>query len=169
MRTLLACVMGIVLVTGSAFSQLKSSSEQKPSVSESIIRSDNSGLLFGWFDPSRLTMHHSFSVSYTSFGNQGVSLGVYTNSLFYRFSDPLSVQFDISLMHSPYSTFGDKFNKSLSGVYLSRAQLDYRPTDNMWFQIQFRQVPPLYWLGNSSYYGTGLFNGIDRYEEEEKH
>ncbi|MBI3006510.1 MAG: hypothetical protein HYY49_14020 [Ignavibacteriales bacterium] len=165
MRSAFSWAAAILLIAGTANGQLKSRPEERPSVSESIIRSDNSGLMFGWFDPSRLTMHHSYSLSYSSFGGQGLSLGVYTNSLLYQFSDPLSVQFDISLMHSPYNTFGNEFGKNFSGVYLSRAQLNYKPTDNMWLQIQFRQVPSLYWLGNSGYYLPNYYNGFDVREE----
>lgn len=166
MRTTIGCVAAILLIAGTAVGQLKSKPEERPSVSESIIRSDNSGLMFGWFDPSRLTMHHSYSLSYSSFGGQALSLGVYTNSLFYQLSDPLSVQFDLSLIHSPYNTFGPEFGKNLSGLYLSRAQLNYRPMENMWLQVQFRQVPPLYWLGNSGFGSPMYFNSIDRQEEE---
>jgi hypothetical protein len=168
MRSAFISAAAILLTVGVASGQLKPKADEKPSVTESILRNDDQGLLFGWFDPSRLTMHHSYSLSYSSFGGQALSLGVYTNSLFYQFSNPLSVQFDISLMHSPYNTFGDKFSKSLSGIFLSRAQLDYRPYDNLWFQIQFRQVPPLYWLGNSGFYTPSFFNSIDRYEEEKR-
>ncbi|HLF20562.1 MAG TPA: hypothetical protein VI704_07215 [Bacteroidota bacterium] len=166
MRTVLGCAVAILLIVSTSNGQLKSRADQKPSVSESIIRYDNSGLLFGWFDPSRLTMRHSYSLSYSSFAGQNLSLGVYTNSLFYEFSDPLSVQFDVSLMHSPFNSFGPEFSKSFSGLYLSRAQLNYRPTENMWLQVQFRQVPALYWLGNPGYYSPGFFNSIERHEEE---
>ena len=166
MRTVLGCAVAILLIVSTTNGQLKSKADQKPNVSESIIRNDDSGLLFGWFDPSRLIMRHSYSLSYSSFAGQNLSLGVYTNSLFYRFSDPLSVQFDISLMHSPFNSFGPEFSKSFSGLYLSRAQLDYHPMENLWLQVQFRQVPPLYWLSNPGYYSPSFFNGIERYEEE---
>jgi hypothetical protein len=105
--------------------------------------------MFGFFDPSRLVMRQSYSLSYTSFGSgQGMSLGAYTNSLSYRFSDPLSVQFDVSLMHSPFGGFNDRMTKDLTGIYLTRAQLNYRPTENVLFQIQYRQMPSMYFLPN---------------------
>lgn len=164
MRLCFVCAFVLVLSTN-AVAQFKNQPENHPSVSESIIRSDNSGLLFGWFDPSRLTMRHSFSLSYQTFGGRGLSMGVYTNSLMYKFSDPLDLQVDVSLMHSPFNSFGDKMKNDLSGIFLSRAQLNYRPSDNMLFQLQFRQLPPLYWLGGNAY-RSNFFDGLNRYEEE---
>ena len=166
MRKVVGCAVAMFMVVAVGSGQLKTRGEQKTSVSESIVRSDDGGLLFGWFDPSRLLMRHSYSMSYSAMGGQGLAIGAYTNSLFYSFSAPLSVQFDVSVMHSPYNSFGSEFSKNFSGVYLSRAQLDYRPYDNLWLQIQFRQVPSLYWLGNSGLYRPGFFNNFERGQSE---
>ncbi|MEK6756768.1 MAG: hypothetical protein AABZ02_11515 [Bacteroidota bacterium] len=168
MRMLIGCVVvALLMCTSVVTAQFKSKVESKPSVTESIIRPDDGGLLFGWFDPSKLTMHHSFSLSYQSFGGQGLSLGVYTNSLMYKFSDALDLQADVSLMHSPFSSFGKQFQQNLSGLYLSRAELNYRPWKNTLLHIQYRQLPPMYWLG-SGYRSYNFFNGIDRYEEDKR-
>jgi hypothetical protein len=153
----LVALVLIVVTTGAA--QFRSKIEPKPAVNESLIRQDGGNFLVGWFDPSRLTMRHSFSLSYQTFGGKGLSVGSYTNSIFYKFSDPLDVQFDVSMIHSPFNSFGRDFQDRLSGVYLSRAQLNYRPSDNILFQIQYRQVPAMYWMMNSGYgvwdYGYG--------------
>lgn len=167
MKKILGWLVVVVLMCGTvATAQFKSRVEPKPTVSESLIRHDGDGLMFGWFDPSRLTMRHSFSLSYQDFGGKGLSMGVYTNSLFYQISAPLDVQFDVSVMHSPYNSFGREFQNKLSGVYLSRAQLNYRPTDNMLLQLQFRQVPAMYWMTNPGYgywdYGYGRPRDDDR-------
>ncbi|HTP11988.1 MAG TPA: hypothetical protein VMM37_00085, partial [Bacteroidota bacterium] len=119
MRSLFCAVLAVSLVTSLATAQFKERSSDQPSVGQSLIRSDDGGLLFGWFDPNKLQMRQSYSLSYQTFGQNGLALGVYTNSLSYQISDPLSVQMDVSVMHSPYNTFGDKLGKSLSGIYLS--------------------------------------------------
>ncbi len=159
----------VLLLVGSSlsFAQFKGSADLKPSVSESIIRPDDGGWLFGLIDPNKLTMHHSFSLSYSSFGRHGLSTGVYTNSLLYRFSNDLDFQADVSFMHSPYNTFGQQFQRDFSGVFLSRAELNYRPSNNMLFSLQYRQLPPMYWLGNG-YYRPTLFDGIDRYQGDNR-
>jgi hypothetical protein len=139
-------VAAIVVLVGSASAQYKSTgTSAMTGVSSSVMRPSD-GLLFGWLDPSRLSMRHSYTLSYSSFGGRGLSMGMYTNSLAYRFSDPLDVQFDVSVLHSPFGVPGGMGD--FGGIYLTRAQLNYRPTDNMWLQIQFRRLPPMYWWGS---------------------
>lgn len=165
MRMALGCVVALFLFSSLAFGQFKAQGESRPNITESIIKSDDGGLLFGWFDPNRLTMRHSFSLSYQTFGGQGFSLGTYTNSLMYKFSDPLNLQVDVTAMHSPFNSLGKQFQNDLSGIFVSRAELNYRPSENMLFQIQYRQLPASYWWGNG-YRSSNFFGGIDRYEED---
>lgn len=144
MRRIHSLLIVMACASTVAFGQFKTADQPRPTVSESLVRQDG-GLLFGWFDPSRFSMHQSYSLSYSTAGGHGMSLGVYTNSMFYQISKPLDVQFDVSVMHSPYSSFGNA--KDLSGIYLSRAQLNYRPSKNMLLQISYRQLPSMYWWG----------------------
>jgi hypothetical protein len=159
-------VILVLLVSGTlvAFGQFRTSTESRPTVSESLVRPDDGGLLFGWFDPSRFSMHQSFSLSYMTGGGQGLSLGVYTNSMFYQISKPLDVQFDVSVMHSPYSSLGNA--KDFSGIFLSRAQLDYRPAENMLLQISYRQLPSMYWWG-AGQTGSAFMNTPYGFDEEQ--
>jgi hypothetical protein len=161
MRSLVSAIVAVVLVCGSISAQFKTKMNDEPNVSQSLVRSDDSGLLFGWFDPGKLKMTQSFSMSYQTFGQNGFALGVYTNSLSYQVSEPLSLQMDVSVMHSPYSSLGGDFAKSLSGVYLSRAELNYRPSDNTLFQIQFRQLPASLYYGGYGY--GGMYWGLDHF------
>jgi len=162
MKLRIIFTLGSLLFASGALAQFKSEQpENRHDVSKSMMRSSD-GLLFGWLDPSRLSMHHSYSLSYSSFGGHGVSVGMYTNSLLYRISDPLDVQFDVSLMHSPYSSFGN--SGDFSGVFLNRAQLNYRPSENMWLQIQFRQIPPMYWWNG----GLSGYSGGYRWDQREE-
>jgi len=138
--------------------QWKSQPREKVPVTESLVRTDNAGLLFGWFDPSRFSMGHSYSLSYTSGGGQGYSLGEYTNSMRYQLSDPLSLRIDMSLSHSPYDSYGGKLGRELSGFRISRAELNYRPSENTYLQIQFRQLPASrYLMGFYSPYRSSLW------------
>jgi hypothetical protein len=150
-----ALIVGLLLlvVLGTAPAQFKSQTSSSPGVSSSIVRQDDGGLLFGWFDPGKLIMRQSYSLSYMTSGGHNLSLGVYTNSLSYQISDPLSVQFDVSLMHSPYNNLGSKVGSDLTGLYLTRAQLNYRPSENTMLQLQFRQLPSMYYLNNDRSWG----------------
>jgi hypothetical protein len=166
MKILIKTVLVLIVVSFMAIGQFRSQPEARSSVTESMIRQDDGGLLFGWFDPSRFTMHNSYSLSYTTSGGKGFSLGTLTSSLAYQISNPLSVQFDVSLMHSPYNNLGGNFSKEISGVYLSGAELNYRPSKSTLLQIQYRQLPAMYWLNNDRF---GFMSGFDRIDEEESH
>ncbi len=161
MKSVVSLVLALFLLNAFAFGQFKTNLKDEPSVSQSLVRSDDSGLLFGWFDPGKLKMAQSYSLSYQTFGRQGLALGAYTNSLSYQISNPLSVQMDVSVVHSPYSSLGGDFSKSLSGIYLSRAELNYKASDNMLFQVQYRQMPASLYYGGYGFGGS--YWGLDHY------
>ena len=167
MNILIKTTMVFLIFSAAAMCQFRSQPDARSSVDESLIRPDDGGLLFGWFDPSRLTMHNSYTLSYTTSGGKGYSLGDLTSSIAYKISDPLSVQFDVSLLHSPYNNLGGNFANNISGIYLTRAELDYRPSKNMFLQIQYQQLPAMYWLNN--YDRFGFMPSYDRIDEEESH
>jgi len=140
-----ALVCALVAVVSVCSAQFRDQVDQENRVSSSILRNDGGGsILFGWFDPSKFQMRHMVSMSYMTAGGQGLSLGTYTNMMSYQFSDKLDAQADVSMSYSPFNTFssslGGKKN-DFSGIYLSRAQLNYRPWDNVKLQIQYRAVP----------------------------
>jgi hypothetical protein len=167
MKIVIKTVLVLTVVSLVAVGQFKSQRETGSSIKESMIRQDDGGLLFGWFDPSRFTMRNSYSLSYMTSGGRSYSLGALTSSLAYQISNPLSVQFDVSLLHSPYNNLGGNFANNISGIYLSRAELNYRPSKSTLFQIQFQQLPAMYWLNN--YDRFGFMPGYDRIEEEDSH
>jgi hypothetical protein len=166
-KILIKTMIVVLIFSTITVCQFRSQPEARSSVGESLVRPDDGGLLFGWFDPSRLTIHNSYSLSYTTSGGKGYSLGELTSNLAYQISDPLSVQFDVSLLHSPFNNLGGNFANNISGIYLTRAELNYRPSKNMWLQIQYRQLPSMYWLNN--YDRFGFMPSYDRIEEEESH
>jgi hypothetical protein len=167
MKILINAAAVMIVLSGMAVAQFRSQPEVSSSVAGTLIRPDDGGLIFGWFDPSRLTIRNSYSLSYTSSGNRGYSIGNLTSSLAYQISNPLWVQFDISLLHSPFNNLGGNFAKDITGVYLSRAELNYRPSKNMLLQIQYRQLPAMYWLNN--YDRFSFMPWYERIDDEEIH
>jgi hypothetical protein len=162
-------LFAVTLCVSTASAQYKSTIDPRPSVTESILRTGDGDFLSGLLDPSKFNMHHSFSLSYASFAGQGLSLGVYTNSMQYKFSDQLDVRTDISLMTSPFNTLGKDAQSSLSGLFLNNAELNYRPWKNTLLQISYRQMPSAYWLGSGYGYGMGgmsPFFGVGRYQDD---
>jgi len=132
----------VLVILGSSFlmAQFKDQIESKPDVYQSIIQGGNRSYL-GFFNPANLFMRHTFSVSYLSIGGKGTMINSYTNSIFYRFSDNLNLQADISLVNSPFSSFGKGFQNQINGIYINRLELNYRPVNNVLINIQYRQVP----------------------------
>ncbi len=142
----------ILLITLSfiALAQFKTQSE-KPSVVQSMIRPVTSANNFlGFLNSNSFMMKHNFSLNYMSFGGTSLSLASYTNSIFYRISEPLDVRFDVTLQGSPFGN--STYQNSLNGIYLSRAQLNYKPWENFLIKFEYNQLPMgFYGLSNPWY------------------
>jgi hypothetical protein len=145
-------VILLLIISASVFGQFRDDGSQKHSVKEGII-SEDQNYLFGFINPDNFLMRHSFNVSYSTFAGQGVSLTSYTNSMFYRLMDNLNVQLDVSVVHSPYSTLGDTFQKNISGIYISNASVNYRPWKDFSVHLQYRNMP----------FGYGYYNPYFNY------
>ncbi len=139
-------VLGALLLfgLGSARAQFKSQLGAEDRVSDGVTPAPPPSMILGFFDPERFHMHHSFSLSYMTMGGQGMSLGSYTNSMTYDFTDRLNARADLTFMYSPYNSLsgiGTKGKNDLSSFFLSRAEVNYKPWDNVMLQVQFRQLP----------------------------
>jgi len=139
-----------------ARAQFKADAARDAEPAGSLITQPPSSVMFGWFDPSKFSMHHSMEMSYMSFGGQGMSLGTYTNTMMYQFADNLNARADISMSFSPsssFSSFGGKGSSNFSGIYLRDAQLNYRPWENFQVQLQYSQLP----YGSYGYFSPFYF------------
>lgn len=154
----------LVLVTAFAtFAQYKDTGIEPPSVKEGIV-TENSNSVLGFLNSNDFIMRHSFSLNYTTFAGQSISMTSYTNSMFYRLMNNLNVQLDVSVLYSPYSTLGNQFQKDVSGVYISNAAINYYPWKDFSVHLQYSAMPygygfynPYYGYGNPFSFGTGLY------------
>lgn len=137
------------LISVSSPAQFKEQTRIKPNVYEAIVQPKSPRNLLSLFDLNRLTMRHSFSISYINLGGKSIMVNRYTNSLFYRFSDKLNLRADISFVHSPFNSFGKDMD--INGVYLNLLELNYRPSKNLFINLRYRQVP-IYWDYHYPYY-----------------
>ena len=138
-----------------AFAQYKDSGFPTATVEDGILNhstSDND--IFGFLNSNNFEMHHQFNLSYSAFGNQGLALSIYTNSMLYNFSDNLNVQTDISFVNSPYTTLSKDFQNNLNGIYLTRAALNYKPWKNFDISVEYNRVPN--GLSPYSFYGSSF-------------
>lgn len=154
-------ILTFILFSAISFAQFKEELNKPIDIKKGILSESPSPSLLGFFNPNNFSMHHSFSMSYSAFGNNGVALGVYTNSMAYQFSEKLNVEVDASLVNSPYSSFGNGFADQINGIYLSRAQINYKPSENTFIMLQFRNEPynysPYGYYGYPGYFRNSLF------------
>ena len=127
-----------------ADAQFRQRPSDEPSAAGSFVHPPTSDAWLGFFNPENFSMHQSYSMSYSAFGSQGIALGRYTNTMDYKFTDKLDARVAVSLQHSPYSTFDKSLQNSFTGVFLDRAEINYRPSENTMLRISFRQMPAYY-------------------------
>ena len=151
-RVVAAAVM-LAAVVSAAPAQFKS--QVRPGgVPDGPGGAEQSSLYLGFFDPARFTMRHSLEFSYQSFGGQGMSVGTYTNSMLYQVTDQLTARADVSLSYSPYSSMSTLGKNDFSSIYLRRAELNYRPSENFMVNVLYRAEP----YGYYSPWGYGMWS-----------
>ena len=154
-----ACAIALSLLASSrTYSQFKRTTEDQPKVSDSFINPETDSDLLSFFNPENFKMRQSFSMDYMTMGGQGLSLGTYTNSMMYKLSNQFDARADVSVQSSPYSSFGQRLQSSLTGVFLNRAEINYRPSDNMLLRVSYQRAP----FGMNSMFSpySGMFHGM---------
>lgn len=111
----------------------------QPNISGILSNSQND-VLFGFLDPSRMQMHHSFSMSYGGFGGNSMMLSAYTNFIDYQISDNLFLQTNLGIMTSPYNTFGNNFYLNKPKLF-GGAKLEYKMNEHSSIMLQFQSNP----------------------------
>lgn len=139
MKTLNILLVLILVISLSVSAQFKSQNPEKASVANSLFRTSGMSSFFGLLNPENFSMNHNFSMQYISGSGYGLSLASYTNSMFYKISDPLTVRMDVSLMGSPFGQYSN--DKNFSKLFISRAEINYQPWENFHMQLQYRQLP----------------------------
>ena len=135
------------------YAQYRSQETGHSSAAQSLVRPGGGiGSILGLIDPDNFFMRHNFSFSYFTGGGTGLSLASYTNSMLYRIADPLDVRVDLTLQGSPFGQYGQADRGAFNKLFISRAELNYRPLDNMFVKFQYRQLRPgAYGLGYPYY------------------
>jgi hypothetical protein len=158
MKHIFSILLSTIILSMTAQAQFRGEEPSLPSVRDGVYRNSVSNNILGFFNPDNLEMRHSVSVSYGSFGGEGLGMSMYTNSLRYRISEPLSVRADVAMMFSPFGSMASRFQQDLSGIFLRRASVDYRLSKEMQISLQYRNDPYSYYGPYSgSQYGGGRY------------
>ncbi len=138
------------LFTFSVNAQLKTNTGQPIDIRGGIT-SPVPGSLLSFLDRDHFRMTQSYGMSYYSGGGQSGTLGMYTNSMNFRLSDPLLLRLNIGVMHQPFGA--PKGSKNQNAQVMQGMELIYRPNKYFQFQAGFSNTP----FVNSSA-GAGVFN-----------
>ncbi len=124
-----------------------------------------SAILSKIFNPSVFQMSHSFEMSTGSFGENGYSMGMYTNTMAWQFSPKLAARMDVSVAYSPQNQVAREagFGPQHPQIFLRNAELFWKPSNRVQFNFQVRQNPFGY-HGMMGYgpYGHGYFHPYAR-------
>jgi hypothetical protein len=152
----------IAVISIPTFAQFKDSGEPLPDIKDGIVNHSNYSSLFGFINPDNFQMKQSVGMSYLSSGGQGMAIGTYTNNMSYKFNENLNVELEASVINTPYSTLGNQFNKSMSGIYISNAAINYQPWKDFSISVRYSNLPYSFYSPYSSFggYRYGFFNGF---------
>jgi len=131
MKNVTTLLLVVMILPAMAFGQFKS---QPPTEKSSVgfresLDGDNRSLI----DFSKIKMSQSYSMSFSTYGGRGASLGLYQNTLSYKISDPLEVKLKIGLVNQFYnSNFNDGTN---APQVLYGTEINYQPSEK--FQLHF--------------------------------
>lgn len=147
-------LIGLVVLLGVTVpAQAQLRADVSSAVQRAPIRLYNPGTGFSLsdlFSPEHFRMQHSYEMSMGTIGGYSYSLGVYTNSMLWQFSDKLAARVDIGVAHSPFG--GSLGLNQRPQIFLRNAEIAYRPRENMLFQFTVRQSPYGYFMAPYGYY-----------------
>lgn len=118
---------------------------------KNLLGFESNSKSFSLLDPQRLKMNHSYSFSYLSNGRTSGSFGVYTTTLKYQLSNPLSVALSLNYLHQPLSVFR-RDALTVKNRILPNFQLHYRPSSSFSLWINVITLPPAHGLGNGNFW-----------------
>lgn len=136
----LLCLVLLLSVAQPAHAQLREDVQARRAPTQ-LYSSDTGIDLFNkLFSAEHFRMAHSYEMSFSSFGGNSASMGMYTNSMMWQFNDQLAARVDVSLAHSPFgnAAFGQDQDPR---VFLRNAEVAYRPSENVEFRFMMRQSP----------------------------
>jgi hypothetical protein len=147
----LLCLVLLLSLASPAEAQLRETAQQNRSVQTQLYDSGSAAAnaLQSLFDAEHFRMTHSYEASFSSFGGQAASMGMYTNSMMWQFNSDWAARMDVSVSH-PFAQ-GAGFGNQEARVFIRNAEVAYKPSDNFQVRMQFRQSPHGRYL---SPYGT---------------
>ncbi len=154
MRSLLVIILLVSIYTGSFSENLLA--PKTPFTKESLLGNNatlgiNQQGPNSLLDPSRFSMHQSYSMSYSSNGTSSDMTGLYLNRMQYDFQVPVSLQVDVGFFNKPMALIGNGGNapgEKNSVLTIPRVGLVYQPSRNFTMAFEYFNLPGGY--GNAA-------------------
>lgn len=143
MRTALPllCLVLTLTLTAPAEAQFRETAQQNQSVQTQLYDSGSAAAnaLQSLFGAEHFRMGHSYEASFSSFGGQSASMGMYTNSMMWQFNSDWAARMDVSVAHpfTQTSAFGERDAQ----VFIRNAEVAYKPSENFQVRMQVQQSP----------------------------
>ena len=153
MKLGLVLTLALIFFSTKVEAQLKSQLDEQPIDARNTMvnpETASAGFLGNLFAPNNFKMHHSYSMTVGSFGGQTSSLGMYTNTMLFKLSEPLMLRVNTGIAHQP---FGGGNGVSSQGAKLMHgAELIYAPSQSFRMSIGYSNNPfysaPSYFPGS---------------------
>lgn len=117
-----------------------------------VIKENRKSEVGNWSNLFNMKMSHSYSMTFMSAGGQYQNINAYTNSMDFFFTERLTGELDISLLHSPFggNSFMNAGDNALgANIVIRNAELNYQIGERSNISIQFQQHPYGYGYGYS--------------------
>jgi hypothetical protein len=150
MMKFLRVLIPILLISSLGFAQLKSDL-QKTNVARDLKFNYANNTLFGFLDPSKMDLHHSFSMSYMTMGKMNAMVNMYMNNMSYRFSDKWMLLTRLGIMNSPYNSLPQDSYINDTKLF-GGAELRFMPSEKTMISLSFDSLPYYYPMYYSGYY-----------------
>jgi hypothetical protein len=127
--------LGIVIFAAGASSEVELRPDDSRSAIGSLLPTSGRASLL---DPSKLDISHQMMFSYSS-GNAGRNNvgGLWLTNLSYKFSSPLTLDLAVGASLSRAGTR----DLNAQNLFLESFSLRYRPSENLYFHLMYREVP----------------------------
>lgn len=140
-KKVLFVILTLILIGGIVHAQESGSQSGVFVAKPSSVFEKPKGFLDALLDPSRFSMSHSYSMSFSSMGGRSFNQGLYLNTMDFRFSDPLTMRLRIGYAHQPFGG-GLGMNGPANGqLFLQQARIQYKPSDKVMFTLDYQQLP----------------------------
>ena len=142
MRLLIKTTLIVMLSLNFSYSQLKNSikSNKIPVNSKGLSHAQVASFL----NPNRFSMNQNFGMSMTSFNGQSISFGTYSNQLEYFIKDNMRLTTNIGISYPLSGSSPLVQNNFISPNIYYGANLDYKVSENMFFNFSINQYGGLF-------------------------